>query len=81
MDDIAIELVKAYENVYGISEEKNPEKYAVTINCENCGDSKYYFIPKNITKENYLKNEMCVVCGCNVINEKYKWIKGKVNNE
>ena len=43
------------------------ETYCVTITCDNCDGDNEIYIPKGVTKEEFLKEDkICEDCGCNL---------------
>ncbi len=51
--------------------------YRINVKCKNCGEFSQLSIPKGITIDNYLIDDMskCPMCGCNTL-KRYETKKG-----
>jgi hypothetical protein len=49
-------------------EESDGETYDASYECDNCNNEGEYEIPFGTTLMDFLKDEKCEFCGCNVIN-------------
>jgi superfamily II helicase len=46
-------------------------EYSVCVICQNCKSERYYSIPLGTSIKDFLTDEVCIKCGCNVIEEEF----------
>ncbi|MCK5624987.1 hypothetical protein KAI04_04045 [Candidatus Pacearchaeota archaeon] len=60
------------EEVFRFEDEPEKNTYVIPISCSNCKKERYYYIPIGREVSEFLENEICPFCECNIIKQKIK---------
>jgi hypothetical protein len=49
--------------------------YQYITSCSNCHSSRMFDIPLGTTVDDFMREQVCIHCGCHIVSDKYRLTK------